>query len=102
MDINNIEFREFLLSHIKSLTRKEFIIRTGRYPVTRRWDGWDIVAGQWGIEFVNGWGMKNSMGYVTIQHYDTSNKAYSFTMKSCYYDDICQEFRQNKIDKILC
>lgn len=86
MDINNIEFREFLLSHIKSLTRKEFNIRTGR----------------WGIEFVNGWGMKNSMGYVTIQHYDTPNKAYSFTMKSCYYDDICQEFRQNKIDKLLC
>ena len=92
--INNIEFREFLLSRIES---KKRTLDVGPDNL------WDIVTGQWGIEFVNGWGMKNNMGDVTIQHYDpVSSKVYSFTMESCYYNDIIQEFRQSKIDKILC
>ncbi len=96
MLISNREFREYLLSVDENPSIKKRMINVGR---------WDIVWGQWGIEFVDGWGMKNNAGLVTIQRYedeDGVSKIYSLTMKDSYYDFICQEFRQSKIDKILC
>lgn len=87
MDISNMEFRNYLLSRLVC-----------EYTGVE----WCMVSGKWGIEFVNGWGMKNNMGLVTIQYHDVvSNKVYSCTISSSYYDIICQEFRQGKIDLIL-
>lgn len=64
---------------------------------------WDLVSGQWGIEFIDGWGIRDNNGFVTIQYLDNqSNKVYSYTMVSDYYNQICQEFRDNKISNILC
>lgn len=99
MLISNREFREYLLSIYENPSIKKRVIDVG--PALK----WDLVWGQWDIKFVDGWGMKNNAGLVTIQRYedeDGVSKIYSLTMKDSYYDFICQEFRQSKIDKILC
>jgi hypothetical protein len=86
--INNEEFRSYLFSR---LSMNSEVIG-------------DLVSGGWGIEFIDNWGIKNNNGFVTIHYLDRwdQSKVYSYTMESDYYNQICQEFRQYKIDLVLC
>ncbi len=91
--INNEEFRSYLFSRLSMNSEASSFSVIG-----------DLVSGQWGIEFIDNWGIKNNNGFVTIQHLDRwdQSKVYSYTMESDYYNQICQEFRQCKIDLVLC